>query len=178
MQIDEKFRIVLPIRFADDGSVLLRIYHTPISREIFEANYRIIGATFSALMTPAPQISAPRIAALRLRDEGRRDAKERNAGAYDDGGAEALLAEIKRLTSVLAPQANKWTMLPVETAIANATIDDEEWKEVENALVFFTCLYTMVMKSERNKMMEAVVSITGASITSLSPTDYVASLTT
>ncbi len=177
MQIDEKFRLVLPARVADDGVPLLRIYHTPISREIFEANYRIIGATFSALMQPSARIGAPRIAALRLRDEGAADAREHGT-LPADGGAVALLGEIKRLSCVLAPQGAQWIMVPVDAAVSQGIIDDEDWREVESALVFFTCLYTMVTKQERARMMDAVVSVIGASITSLPPMEFAASLTT
>jgi hypothetical protein len=176
VQIDEKFRLVLPVRVADDGTPLLRLYHTPISREIFEANYRIIGATFSALMQPSARIGAPRIAALRLRDEGAADAREHGT-VPADGGAVALLGEIKRLSCVLAPQGAQWTMVPVDAAIAQGIIDDEEWGEAESALVFFTCLYTMVTKKERGKMIGAVVSAIGGEITSLQPMEFAASLT-
>jgi hypothetical protein len=177
VQIDEKFRIVLPVRLAEDGTPLLRLYHTPISREVFEANYRIIGATYSALMQPSARIGAPRIAALRLRDEGAIAARE-NGTTPADGGAVALLGEIKRLSVVLAPQGAQWAMVPVEAAIAQNIIDDEDWREVESALVFFTCLYTMVTKQERGRMMEAVISVIGGSITSLQPMEFAASLTT
>lgn len=177
LKIDEKFRIVLPIKYSEDGSPSLRVYHTPIRREVFEANYRIISATFSALMSPAARAGAMRIATLRLRDEGERDARERGFDPQSDGGASALLGEIKRLSLVLVPEGEKWEMVPVDVAIEKGFIDDDDWRDAESALVFFTCLFNMVTKHEKARMVEAAASMMNASITSLAPLEFADSCT-
>ncbi|MDE1854691.1 MAG: hypothetical protein KGI38_13345, partial [Thaumarchaeota archaeon] len=98
MKLNEAINLVVPVGER-------QAYHTPISREVFEANYRILAATKAALSGKGVMYqmdAGPRIAALAMRDEGKRDAEDR--GSVDDAGhprdemTPALLAEIKRLT--------------------------------------------------------------------------------
>ncbi|MHB8388152.1 MAG: hypothetical protein ACYDBH_01065 [Acidobacteriaceae bacterium] len=179
MKIDDKYRIVIPIGRDSAGNAILNVYSTPISREVFEANYRILSATHAALLTPGlakAAMIAPRIASLRLRDEGARDAADR--GEEGDSGASALLAEIKRLTLLLTYDNTGWNMFPVDAAIAQGVIDGEDWREVESALVFFTCSFYMVHRRDRKVIMETIAEILRGSITSFEPMEYAASLQT
>ncbi|MHB1644270.1 MAG: hypothetical protein ACYCS8_16750 [Acidithiobacillus sp.] len=165
MQIDASINLVIPI------TETIKAYHTPISPQVFEANYRVLSATKAALFAKGIAYAfdaGPRIATLRLKDEGLRDAQERLEEG--DGGVGALLAEIKRLTTVLVP-GNGWEMLPV----INAHIDPEDWQEAEASLVFFTCLYAMSKKTNRGKVASGAASLLGGSITPLSLSDWIAS---
>lgn len=177
MTIDDRIRLVLPI------SQTVTAYHTPISREVFEANYRIISATHSALFGKGLEYAAqagPVVARLRLLDEGRKDAIERKEfdrdGNPTDGGALALLREIKRLTVILVPGKDGWDMLPVDEAIRAGHIDSEEWSEVEAAIVFFTCPCQMARRQVRKAVADAVSSVMGGSVTPLDLTEWIASL--
>jgi len=170
--INEALNLVLPVR--DDGAITIYAYHTPISREVFEANYRLLAATKAALSDKGVMYqmdSGPRIAALALKDEGR-------SGEEDDNAALSLLAELKRLTMILCPAADGWKMLPVDGAIAQGLIDADDWGEVESAIVFFTCLYALSRKATRKKGAEAMASLLSGSITSSSALDFAASLPT
>lgn len=180
MQINEANNLVIPLR--DDG---VQVFHTPISRDVFEANYRILAATKSVLGSKGiyyQMDSGPRIASLTLKDEGQKDAAARGdfdgIGNPNDGGALALLAEIKRLTMILAPTKNGWDMIPVDAAIAAKVIDAEEWQEVESAIVFFTCHYAMSKRQDRARIAQATASLLKGAITSLPAMEYLGSLRT
>ena len=160
----EKIRVSEPTLWA---------YHTPISAEVFAASYRIIAATKTAIMGKLVQ-SAPRIATFALHDAALEDEEEYGGKDTD----KALLAEIRRLTSILAPGANGYETLPVDIAIARAVISEVEWSEVESVLVFFTCGFSMAMPSRQSLMGNVLASVIGASTTSLRPTEYLASLPT
>jgi hypothetical protein len=163
--------------------VRLYAFHTPISREVFEQHYRVLSATKSALASKGSHYlmsSGPRIAALTLRDEGKKDAAAR--GSFDEEGnvqddeTKALFAEIKRLTMVLCPGQHGWDMLPVDTAIQQGKLDAEDFEELASAIVFFTCHYAMARKADRETTARATASLMGASITSSNPTELVSSL--
>lgn len=176
--ITDDLKLVLSLR-GDDGGAAVHAYHTPISRAVFEANYRILASTRAAMIAKGLAYMmdvGPRIAGLALVDEGKRDAAEQ--GEKGDGGAGALLGEIARLTTILAPGPSGWEMLPVETAIAQEVIDAEEWDEVASSIVFFTCVYAMARKSERSRVASVTASTLGAAITSSPATEYAASLQT
>ncbi len=182
MKINDDTNLVLPVRF-DEKGVTVYGYHNPISREVFEANYRILSATKSTLGSKGVYFqmdSGPMIAALTLKDEGAKDAESR--GEFDahgsplDGGAGALLKEIKRLTTILVPGASGWDMVPVDSAISSGSIDEDDWREVESAIVFFTCHYALAKKADRQRLSGATASLLRGSITSLPLTEYLASL--
>lgn len=194
MKIDEQRRLVLPVvtefvtkkveeKEVSEEVVRLWAYHTPISREVFEQHFRILAATKSALAGKGMHYltqSGPRISALLLKDEGRKDAiahgmVDENGNVRDDETT-ALLGELKRLTMVLCPGPNGWDMLPVDTAISTGKMDAEDWEEVLSGIVFFTCSYAMARKANREATAKAYASFLDASITSLAPTEFVASL--
>jgi len=185
MKINSDLNIVLPVRTDEKGNVLVHGYHTPISRAVFEANYRVLAATKSALAGKGIHYqmdAGPRIAGLVLRDESAKESRE--VGNYDaDGkpnmdGALALLADIKRLTMILVPTPEGWAYKPVDVAIANGFIDDEEWGELSSQIVFFTAHYSMAKRADREKMGRATASVLNALSTSSSVTDYAFSLPT
>ncbi len=184
IQINEAMNLVVPV-VTDENGVRVWGYHTPISRSVFEANYRVLAATKASLMSKGSVYmmdSGPRIAALTLLDEGAREAESR--GRFDakgnviDEATPALLAEIRRLTMVLVPGPAGWDLLPIEGAVSAGKIDDEDQAEVESAIVFFTCICALASKAERKKHAGSTASLLKGSITSLSPTEFSASLPT
>lgn len=176
-EITDDLKMVLPIK--EHRGVTIHAYHQPISRAVFEANYRLIAGTRSALVGKGVAYmmdSGPRIAALTLKDEGRRDATE--FGEKGNGGADSLLAEIKRLTTILAPSQHGWDVIPVDAAISQGILDEEDWADAVSALVFFTCMYAMAKKVERQRVAKTTASTLNASITSSSATEFAGSLPT
>lgn len=178
MQINENLNLVLPVgnRYA---------YHTPISREVFEANYRLLAATKAALSSKGVHFlmgTGPQIAALTFRDEARREAVERGEvdgkGNPLDNVSEAFSNELKRLTTLVLPSAQGWDKVPVDVAIQRGQLDSEEWAEVESALTFFTCLYALSTRAKRAETVTAAATMLEGSSTSLSCTEWAASLPT
>ncbi|ATF87572.1 hypothetical protein [Burkholderia gladioli] len=182
IQINESMHLVVPV-ISDESGVRVWAYHTPISRAVFEANYRVLAATKASISSRGVYYAmdaGPRVAALTLRDEGLKDAEAR--GMFDaqgkpiDESAPALLAEIKRLTTILVPSAGGWDNVPVDAAIASGKIDAEDWSEAESAIVFFTCHCSMAKKADRARIARSTASVLRASITSSPPMEFVASL--
>lgn len=165
MKIDDKLNLVVPVRF-DGEDVEIYAYHSPISKEVFEANYKALSSVTAELGSKGTMYqlsSGPRIASLVFMDEVRKNALE--SGNIDDEGnpietkGNAFLQEIKRLTTLLVPTDNGWDMMPVDAAISKKIIDDEEWEEAESNLVFFTAHYWMAKKSNRASMASATASV-------------------
>lgn len=182
IQINEAMNLVVPV-VTDETGVRVWGYHTPISRQVFEANYRVLAATKASLMSRGGiymMDSGPRIAALTMRDEGMRDAESRGRidkdGRVIDEATPALMAEIRRLTMVLVPSSNGWDLLPIESAVAAGKIDAEEQAETESAIVFFTCICALASKAERKNQASSTASLLKGSITSLSPMEFADSL--
>ena len=194
MKIDEQRRLVLPVvsgtvttkvdgKDVSEDTVLIHAYHVPISKAVYEANFRVLAATRSALASKGQHYlmgSGPRVASLTLKDEGRKDAATRGMinedGKIVDEETPALLAEIKRLTNILCATQNGWDLLPVDVAIQQGKIDEEDWEEAQSAIVFFTCHVSMAKKSGLTKASELMASLVSGSTTSLPPMEFAASL--
>jgi hypothetical protein len=182
MEINSALNFVIPIRLADDGEPLVWAYHTPISTEVFQTNYRIIAETNARIWGKGLKYAATagaRVAALTLLDVAKDDARE-----YDtpDQG-QALLAEIRRLTIVLAPALGAervgptgFQPFPVDVAIQRRVVDREDWEEVQAAIVFFTVGYAMSKRAKRAAFCEHIASLIGGSTTPLKPMEFAASL--
>lgn len=182
--VNDALNLVIPMGTERDD-VSAYVYHTPISQEVFTANYRALSAAKSALAAKGLYYmmdSGPRVAALALRDEGLKDAAERGEidaeGKPNDKRTLALLGEIKRLTMALVPDGAQWSMLPIDIALQQGKLDEEEWSEVESAIVFFTFHYAMCKKASRPRIAKATASVLKGSITSSSAMEFVASLPT
>jgi hypothetical protein len=187
MQINAALNLVFPARWIEvakphpkDASKTVTVseplvwaYHTPIGREVFEVNWRIIGSAYATLFDD-PRYSGSagvRIATLALKD----------AAKIDDSGLDlsgALLSEIKRLTMIIAPNATGFGPVPVDMAIENKIIDSDDWAEVESALVFFTCAYSMAPRSRQERVATALAPALRGSISPLQAMDFAASLPT
>jgi hypothetical protein len=165
MQITDSLNLALPF---GDG---LTAFHVPVDRAIYEAHYAVINATKAALSRKGIHYqmgSGPRIANLVLKDEGLKDAAERNSldaksNPVDDR-TPALLAEIKRLTTILAPGAGGYESLPVDVAISQGKMDAEDWSELESQICFFTCHVMPAKKSNRASIAAATASVLNGSI--------------
>lgn len=185
-KIDAALRLVFPIKWAtsskngSEGAVepLIWAYHTPISREVFEANYRAISAANMTLFSKGIGFAAesgPIIATLALRDAARADAIE-NGNEIQGDPATPVLAEIKRLTMILAPSAQGYDTVPVDVALGRNVIDAEDWKEAESSIVFFTCGSWMSRREKRAAKQSALALVLKGSITSLDPSAFATSL--
>lgn len=194
MKIDDNLDLVIPVRVdlivtkkkkngkvVEEGEEIPVVwaYHTPISQEVFEANFRILSLAKSALFgkgMPFAIGTGPVIAALTLRDEAEKDAQERGEDVQDP--ARSFLVELKRLTMIAGPSENGYKPLPVDAAISSGMIDPGEWKEAESSLVFFTLAWCLAKRNRRTTAMKSAAQILGGSCTSSGLSEWAASLTT
>lgn len=170
--INSDLKLVVPIR--DD----FYAYHNPISREVYEANFRLLRDTKVAIWGNSAQaaFAARGDAALYLKDAGRDLAMARQEEG--DSGAKALLAELRRLTSVVLPGPSGWDVVPVEGAIASGRLDEDDWADAEASIVFFTCVLSGTPRKDLNAMQQWAASLLGGQTTSSAPMEWVASLPT
>jgi hypothetical protein len=183
VQINDALSLVIPLRRDAEGNPLTYAFHTPIPREVFEANYQILAGTKSAIFMKGLAYAGdvgPRIATLELKEQAKKLSLERGDlspnGEPNTVSATALLAEIKRLTLVLIPTLAGWENVPVDVAMQQDAIDADDWREAESGLVFFTCAYALTPKAQRRNMADGIASILPGSITSLPPTEFAVSL--
>ncbi|MGC9216172.1 hypothetical protein [Acidithiobacillus sp.] len=150
-------------------------YSTPLSKEAFEASYRLIAGTKAALFDTTDKalvLDGPALALLTLKDVGATQARKREEDG--DGGAAALIAELGRLTMVVVPGAEGLDLMPVSAS----GVDPDEWEEALSALIFFTVNYALTPKSEKNRKIEMLSAILNFGITSQSAEDWLNSLKT
>lgn len=178
-KIDSQLRFVLPVCTSGDD-VTVWAYHIPIAVSVFEANYRILAATKAAIFGNGPRYAfevGGSIAGLRLRDEARKDALERGDVDKDDQPSEtavnAFSQEIQRLTTVCVATESGFDNVPVTVALQRNLIDAEDWKEAESNIIFFTCVYYLTRKAEREKAVSFAALVSRGSITSLGLTEWI-----
>jgi hypothetical protein len=173
MRLNEKLNLVIPIYDADD-KISAYAHSTPISREAFEDSFVLISKTFSAIHGEGlGSIAGPRVASLILREVAKRN--DDKAGTLT-AAALTLMNEIRRLTNVLTPGPNGWTMIPFEEAAK--TIDPDDLSEVENAIVFFIVYSAMHKRQTLKDLLTGAAKMWGAQVSSLTPTAFAASLPT
>ncbi len=175
MKIDRALNLAITIE--REGAPAVHVHATPISRAVFEANYALISRVDAEMYARGQSYylrSGPRVAALTLRDVGRQEAADH--GREGDGGAGALLAEIRRLTNVIEASENGWHTLPLDTALQRNLLDADEAAEVENAVVFFSAVCATARRSMRDRLLTAMASLLGAQTVSSNATEFAGSL--
>lgn len=145
------------------------MHSAPVAVEVFEENAWLFARTFTQALEAGPNM-APRIAAHELRKVAKQ------AGIEAD--AAALLAEIRRLSMVIAPSASGFQPIPFDEAVRTEVLDREMSNYVENVAVFFTLSWRLLSPADRKTMTLGLVVRWGGLSTSSNSTDYARSLTT
>lgn len=151
------------------------IFSMPISRTVFEDNFVIISRAYAALYANGlGPVAGARVASLFIKQEAEQ------AGLTEK--AEALMIEIHRLTTVLAPPVNgggvSLDLIPFSEAISRKLFDEDDISEINGALSFFTLVLWMTPKQSLETPLMGLSLIWPAQIT-LSPlTEYRTSLLT
>lgn len=173
IKINKKLNLVIPIE-TDEG-LTIYVHSTPIMRETFEMYYKVISSVFTEIYSGGIGItSAPRVASLLLKDK----AKELGIWEGPVGVKNGLVEEIKRLTNVIAPTENGWSVIPIETAISKNLINEDDAAEVDNAICYFIVASSMHKKSELRPVLDLVSKLWGGQVELLNAMDYAASLVT
>jgi hypothetical protein len=169
LTIDRKLNIVLKVETAK-GPV--HVHASPIGREVFEDNFLVISRAFTAVYTNGlGPVTGPRVAALLLRDEAKK------MGVWERT-QQSLMAEIYRLTNVIAPTDNGWENYPFMVAKQRGILNEDEAAEIENCIVYFTCASSIHLRAELAVATEGLSTLWNAQITSSNTTEYMRSLPT
>jgi hypothetical protein len=173
MRINKSLNLVIPVDYEKGGQIF--VHSTPISREVFEQYFLVISKTFANIFSQGlGAISAPRVAYLMLKQT----ATEMGIWSGESGVQAGLINEIIRLSNVLVPEKQGWKQYPLHTAIAKGILSDETKSEVENELVFFTCVSLMNKRSQAEGILETMNGLWGSQTTSLGFMEFKNSLST
>jgi hypothetical protein len=170
LSINKKLNIVFPLR---EGKVW--VHSTPIARQVFEAYFIPISKTFEVIYGQGLNIaSGPRIAALMLK----KVSIDSGLWGGNDGVQNGLMREIRRLSNVLLPTPmGGWDTMPLHSAIQANMLDEDEIAEVDNTLVFFTCVSVMHRRDKVALHLSGML-LYDVQTTLLNSTEYATSLQT
>jgi hypothetical protein len=171
MRIEKNLCLVIPITRADGAEIF--VHSTPISTDIFETYFEPISVAFSRLYSRGLGIvGGARIAHMMLKKVAQ------ELGVWDGpGGVErGLVAEIHRLTNVLASGARGWEMIPFDEAIRTGVLESVDASTVDGLITFFTLAFSMHPKAMQRTMIEPPMQLCGARIESSSCTEFINSL--
>jgi hypothetical protein len=167
MRIDERMNLVVPLY--RDEKIYAYVYSTPVSREVFEAHYWLIAKTHNKLVE-LDRIAGTKVAVFVLKDVAKKERAEESCTAF--------LAEITRLSNAIVATDDGWTTAPYQAAVDRKMIDMDDAREVDSAIVFFTVGWLMYPLNLRLALLDGAAPAWNAEITSLSLTDFSASLKT
>lgn len=166
--INEAMNLVIPI-YGEGDAITGYVHSIPIGRAVFEANYRLLGATFvGSVEERLADVAGPAFAELILRD----------AAATRGIDPEPLLNEIRRLTYFLRSAPTGWEMIPFYEAATKGQISESDAREVMGALVFFTSVWASVPRRRAMDILPGAAKRFGAELTLLAPMAWTASLAT
>jgi len=169
VKLDRKLNLVMTV---ENGDGPVHIHSVPISREVFEDNFLVISRTFTSVYTNSlGPVTGPRVAALLLKQEAQ------TLGIWERT-QQSLMAEIYRLTNVVAAGDNGWEQMPFDVAKKRGVLDDDTAAEVENCIVYFICASSIHLKQEMAVAREGLSTLWDAQTTSLNVTEYTRSLPT
>lgn len=170
MKIDKNLYLVVPVERADE--VVVYIHAAPISRECFDQNYMLIGKAFNAIYDEGlGATSGPRLAMKLLRTV----ARDMNQLAAVEKG---LFVDMRQRMNVVAPGDNGWTHMPIDVALKQHAIDEDDLEEAENAIAFFTVVWSMHKKRAARGVMTGAAILWDAQLSSLNAMAFSTSLST
>jgi hypothetical protein len=193
MKIDHRLNFILPIYGSEiaktdgDGKpvigtdgrpmmiqpVIAYVHSTPIAAEVAEQHFLILAQTFSQIFNQGlGAVGGPGVAMKLMR----RIAQRTGEWEGENGVERGLIEEIRRCTMVALPGPSGWTPVPLQVAVDRKVIDDEDRREVENAIVFFIAVSATLNRAERKPMLESACGLWSAQLSSLNASAFVASL--
>lgn len=166
-KLNRKLNLVMDV---ETGDGIIHIHSTPISRAVFEDNFLVISRAFTAVYTNGlGPVTGPRVAALLLKQEAE------TLGIWPRT-QQSLMAEIYRLTNVVAPSEHGWETMPFDVARKRGILEENEIAEVENCIVYFICASAVHLKAEMGVALEGLSTLWGAQTTLSNVTEYTRSL--
>jgi hypothetical protein len=175
LQIDRRLNLVIPLR-REDAGITIYVHSMPISRTVFEENFLLISRAFSMMHAAGlGQFAGPRVAAMIIK----RVATELGVWEGDGGVGNTLMNEIHRLTNVIVPiEGQGWQTRPLEDAVRQGLLSEDEQSEVDNAICFFTLASVMHLRRQVAGILALGADLWETSTTLLNVTEYKNSLPT
>lgn len=179
--INRSLNLVIPLARGETEKIY--VHAAPIRPETFELYHLILAQAYSKITGHRIGVTAaPSIAMMVLKTI----AKETQRGNGSDwwegldgvGGAGGLLAEMVRLSNVITPSESGWVPMPLQTALDQNLIDEEEKSEVLNLLTFFTLVSRVAPRSDREPLVHGMAVIYSLLTTLSNATEYAGSLKT
>lgn len=180
MQIDRRLNLVIPI--IRDDETRMYVHSTPIRPETFEQYHLVLAKTFSSFaQNGLDPRSGPSVAAMILKDVAQATARGPGLNWWDGpdgiGGEVGLMGEIVRLSNAVVPdKAKGWGHVPLQTALDQQLIDDDEKSEVLNLLVFFTVVSLVAPRVDRARLVRGEAAVYELQITLSNATEFAISL--
>ncbi|EBS0250460.1 hypothetical protein D3809_19255 [Salmonella enterica subsp. enterica serovar Give] len=170
MKIARNLNLIIPVQ-TEKGKAW--IHATPINKEVFKEHFFILSKTFSAIFSEGLGVVAgPRIACLMLE----RISSDMNIWDGEKGVRNTLVNEIIRLANLVYPAEGKgYDTIPLDMALERGIV---EFDDVAGELVFFTCVSSINTPEQTEQMMLAVSGMWNSRTSSLSLTEWIASLPT
>ncbi|AXD05079.1 hypothetical protein AH775_06925 [Salmonella enterica subsp. enterica serovar Give] len=170
MKIARNLNLIIPVQ-TEKGKAW--IHATPINKEVFKEHFFILSKTFSVIFSEGlGVIAGPRIAYLMLE----RIAGDMSIWDGEKGVRNTLVNEIIRLANLVYPVEGKgYDTIPLDMALERKIVDLDE---VAGQLVFFTCISSLNTPEQTEEMMLTVSGMWNSVASSLSLTDWIASLPT
>ena len=165
MKIDKNLNLVVPVDGADG---VIYFHSTPILRETFEKYHFVICAAFTKLLEAGMQLTGAKIAAMTLKSV----AIEQGKWEGQEGVENGLMAQIERLTNALCLTEKGWEVLPVLDAIKRGFVEDDDWQEAKQRIVFFTLISKMTRAAVRDDLLAIMGDSWQTQITSLNCTAF------
>lgn len=168
MKISQRLNLVIPIE--TDSGETVHVHSVPLPVAVFDLFYRVLGAVFHEIYGGGfNYTTGPRIAMNLLRDAAKAQGGDREWSRVENG----LLAEIHRGTMILRGSGEQ---VPFKEACDLGLINQEDRRDVENMLVFFTVTSALMKPAEANFMVGEAGALWGAQGTSLSASGFIDSL--
>lgn len=176
MRIDKRLNLVIPIESDEDSQVNKAYVHSaPLSSEIFDNYFLIIGQAWTSIFTQGLGI----VGGTRVADKLlKKVAIDKGVWDGEGGVQQGLVNEMHRLTNVLITTARGWEMFPWDDAVKKNMLSKDEISEVESALTFFMLASLMNRKKELLSVLGGAMSMWGARVEYLSCTELINSLRT
>jgi hypothetical protein len=196
MRIDSNLNLIVPVyapkthKIGEDGKPVLDaagkpvevrtitayVHSIPLSEEMIDRYFVILGQTFSQIFTQGLGIAAGPNVAMRLL---KRLAIIAGTWEGEDGVERVLVEDMRRSTMVIAPATSApsgWAAIPLQVAVDRKLLDDEDRREVENTIAFFICVSAILPRDARQEMLEAAFGLGSARTLSSTASEFVASL--
>lgn len=183
VSIDRRLNLVVPINRADGTT--LYVHSEPILRQTFEFYYLPLSRAFSLLAANGldPR-SGPSVAYYVLKEAAQKTQRDGPGTNWWDGpdgvgGDRGLMADVVRLSNAVVPSVeNGWASTPLQTALDQRLISEDDKAEVLSILAFFTVVSWAAPWTERKIFVEGLAYFSGLQTLSLNVTDYITSLKT